>query len=86
MPITASAKKALRQSQTRKSRNFARKLELKTAIKKFKKLTATDQKQAADFLKEVYKHLDKSAKVGVIKKNTASRLKSRLSKKLVAAK
>ena len=41
------------------------------------------EKQYADFLEllpKVYKALDKAAKVGVIKKNTASRKKSRVSK------
>ena len=52
-------------------------------IKTFKKLAA--EKNLAEAKKQislVYKKLDKAAKVNLIKKNTASRLKSRLSKLL----
>jgi len=37
-------------------------------------------KEAKNLLPQVYKTLDKAAKVGVIKKNTAARKKSRLTK------
>ena len=39
-------------------------------------------KEAKEFLPKVYQALDKAAKVGVIKKNTASRKKSRITKLL----
>jgi len=83
MPKIRSAKKALRQSIRRKTRNVARKKELRKVIKTFKKLAA--EKNLAEAKKQislVYKKLDKAAKVNLIKKNTASRLKSRLSKLL----
>ena len=79
MPITSSAKKALRQNIRRRERNFARKKVLKTAIKQLKKLVAEKNLEAAKIhLPKVYKTLDKSAKTHLIKKNAASRLKSRL--------
>ena len=73
MPITASAKKALRQNITRRAMNVSRKKSLKEVVKDFKK------SPSAESLAKVFQTLDKSAKSGIIKKNTASRLKSRLS-------
>lgn len=81
MPIIRSAKKALRQSDTRRERNERRKKALKTTVKSFRKLVSGKQLDAAkEMLPKVYKVLDKTAKVGTIKKNTASRMKSRLTK------
>ncbi len=77
MPITKSAKKALRQSKTRRVGNLKRINSYKDAVKKFKKLiTAGEFDQAAQVLPSVYQSVDKAAKSGVIKKNKASRLKS----------
>jgi len=76
MPITDSAKKALRQSHRRHAANLEKAKAFKAAIKVFKKT-----KTAAD-LSKVFQTLDKAAKVNVVYKNKASRLKSRLSKLL----
>mgnify|MGYP001605912198 CR=1 FL=1 len=73
MPITSSAKKALRQNRKIRVINEKRKKNLKDTIKKFKK----DLK--SEGLSLVYQALDKAAKMNLIKKNKASRLKSRLS-------
>ena len=87
MPITKSAKKALRQSRRRRELNLARMKKLKSAIKDFKKtLQEKNIEEAKKKLSLVYKALDKSAKVNLIKKNKASRLKSRLSHHLITAK
>jgi len=83
MPITASAKKALRQSWRRRMRNLARKEAYKHTAKKLKKLIAAGKKEeAAALIPPLYKTLDKAAKTHAIKKNKASRLKSRLTKLL----
>lgn len=83
MPITQSAKKALRQNIRRRKKNIERKTALKAVIKQYKKLLVADKKdEAKQFLSQVYKKLDKAAKVNLIKKNKASRLKSRLSRLL----
>ncbi|MDP3934829.1 MAG: 30S ribosomal protein S20 [Candidatus Giovannonibacteria bacterium] len=76
MPITSSAKKALRQSSQRRERNQAWKEKLKEAVKK-----AALEKSPAS-LSAAYKAIDKSAKRGLIKKNKAARMKSRLAKLL----
>ncbi len=83
MPITKSAKKALRQNIRRRLKNLKRKTELKTVIKQYKKIIAAGEKEKAkEFLSQVYKKLDKAAKVNLIKKNKSGRLKSRLSRLL----
>ncbi len=73
MPITSSAKKALRQSLKRRDKNTAQIRDFKSVVKKFRK------SPTAEALKTVYQKLDKAAKANLIKKNTSSRLKSRLS-------
>lgn len=84
MPITSSAKKALRQSQKHRIENLKRSEAFKNAIKKFKKLIeAKKLPEAQAALPAVFQSLDKATKTHVLKKNTASRLKSRLSKKLL---
>jgi len=81
MPITESAKKAIRQSLKRRKRNLIYKNKTKSLIKEVKKLVSQNKiKEAKNLLPQVYKTLDKAAKVGVIKKNTAARKKSRLTK------
>jgi small subunit ribosomal protein S20 len=79
MAITQSAKKALRQNVKRHERNVERKRKLKSLIKQIRSLAAEKKvEEAKKLLPQIYKSLDKSAKVGTIKKNTASRKKARL--------
>ncbi len=81
MPITESAKKALRQSKKRKERNLPYKEKIKTLTKKVKGLIKEKKrKEAKSLLPRLYKALDKAAKRNVIKKGTASRKKSRITK------
>ena len=83
MPITRSAKKALRQSKKRNLANLAFKRKFKAAIKDFRKeVMAKGLEKAKSLLPLVYKTVDKATKKGVIKKNTASRYKSRLTQLL----
>lgn len=77
MPITKSAKKALRQNKTRRVRNIRKIVSYKASVKDFRKLIAAGKKDdAKKMLPKVYQNLDKAVKSGVIKKNKASRLKS----------
>ncbi len=79
MPITSSAKKALRQNVTRRARNEAKKETYKKAVKEYRKLVVAKKfEEAAKAFPAVFKALDKAAKTKVIEKNKASRLKSRL--------
>ncbi len=81
MPITKSAKKALRQSKRRKIRNVQRKEKIKSLLKEVKNLVSQKKIEGAKkLLPRVYESLDKAAKTGLIKKNTASRKKSRMAR------
>jgi small subunit ribosomal protein S20 len=81
MPVTKSAKKSWRQSLKRKERNLVYKNKIKNFLKRVKKLIAEKKvKEAEKLLPQIYKILDKAAKVGVIKKNTANRKKSQIAK------
>ena len=84
MPITTSAKKALRGSKRKRVFNMRKKDQVYKTVKKFKKLIASKNTvEAEKMFPEVQKVLDKAAKTGFIKKNTASRKKARLSKMVV---
>jgi len=81
MPITKSAKKALRQNLRRKAHNLSYKNKIKALIKEARILVgAKKTEEVKKLLPQVYKILDKAAKEKVIKKNTASRKKSRITK------
>jgi len=87
MPITTSAKKALRGSARKRNFNLNKKELINKAVKKVKKLVSEKKlKEARDFMPEVQRILDKSVKTGLIKKNTASRKKSRISAMILKAK
>ncbi len=83
MAITANAKKAHRASLKKHVFNLRHKRAVTGTVKEAKKLiTAGSKTEAAQSLSAAFKALDKAAKTGVIKKNTASRKKSRLAKAL----
>lgn len=78
MANIASAEKQRRQAEKRKARNRAGKSKLRTTLKK-----ARTSIQGGDADKETlatgFSVIDKAAKSGLIKENTASRYKARLS-------
>lgn len=81
MAITKSAKKAIRQNKRRRVHNLVYLNKMKGLIKEIRAFVLHNKiKEAKELLPKVYQILDKAAKVGVIKKNTASRKKSRLTK------
>jgi len=81
MPITKSAKKALRQSERKRIKNLQKKRKIKNLIKQIKILVSQKKiEEAKKLLPQVYKFLDKAAKTGLIKKNTAARKKSRITR------
>ena len=83
MAITKSAKKALKQSKQINARNVEKKDALKKLVKQVRLLISQKKfDEAQKLLPQVFKALDKTAKVGIIKKNTASRKKSRISRAL----
>ncbi|OGZ63748.1 MAG: 30S ribosomal protein S20 [Candidatus Staskawiczbacteria bacterium RIFCSPLOWO2_01_FULL_40_39] len=81
MAIIKSAKKAIRQNKTRRARNLIYINKMKSLLKEARAFVAQKKaKEAKELLPKVYEILDKAAKVGIIKKNNASRKKSRLAK------
>jgi len=79
MPITKGAKKAHRSSLRKRVFNVRRKTAMNDVVKKVRKLIATGStKEAEALVPTAYKAIDKAAKRGVIKANTAARKKSRL--------
>ena len=81
MPNIESAKKALRQSKKRQALNLRIKKAMKETVKKARLLKMEGKnEEAKNFLSRAYQAIDKAAKRGVIKKNTAGRKKSRLAK------
>jgi len=81
MAITKSAKKAIRQSLRRKAHNLVYKNKIKKLVKQVRALVLQKKnEETKKILPDIYKALDKAAKVGVIKKNNADRRKSRLTK------
>ncbi|MEY3783696.1 MAG: hypothetical protein RLZZ230_18 [Candidatus Parcubacteria bacterium] len=87
MPITKGAEKAYRQSERKRVFNIRRKGTMKDAEKAVQKaITGGDPVKAKELLPTAYKAIDKAAKRGVIKSNTADRKKSRLTARVKAAK
>jgi len=81
MAIKKSAKKAIRQSLKRRAINLIYKRKIKNLLKEIKNLLSQKKiEEAKSLLPQIYKILDKAAKVGIIKKNTAARKKSRITK------
>jgi ribosomal protein S20 len=78
MPITSSAKKALRASQQKRVYNLRRKSALDGALKEFRVLlTDKKVKEAEALMPALQKAADKAAKTHYIKPNAAARIKSR---------
>jgi len=80
MPITKSAKKALRSSQKKREFNLARLTKIRNARRIFNKtlnLKEFDTKKAMEAMSTYFSELDKAAKSNLFHKNKSSRLKSR---------
>jgi len=83
MPNIKSAIKRVDVIEKKTLRNNMIKSEYKTAVKKFEAAISEGNKENAEnLLKEAVKKIDGACSKGVIKKNTASRKKSNLAKKL----
>lgn len=81
MPIKKSAKKYVRVTDRKTTKNKKVKGTYRSAIKKTREAVAQkDFKTASEWLKKSIKSLDKAIQKKVIKKNTGARYKSRLNK------
>ncbi|MFA6369801.1 MAG: 30S ribosomal protein S20 [Patescibacteria group bacterium] len=81
MPNKKSAKKELRKSVKRQADNKKVKKAMKEVIKTSNKAIIAGEKLSSEGLSVASKLIDKAAKKGIIKKNTAARQKSRLAKR-----
>ncbi len=83
MPITSSAKKALRASFKKRAFNLRRKSTMQQRMKAVERESSEGKKEAAaEAVRFAYKAIDKAVKRGLIKKNTAARKKSRMARLL----
>lgn len=81
MPITKSAKKALVQSERKRVFNLRTIRKMKDLVKQTgQSITAKDAVNAKKTLQDAIKSIDKAVKKNILKKNTASRKISRLTK------
>lgn len=81
MANTKSAEKRDRQAEKRRARNRAATSKLRTTIKKTRStIVETKGDDAKDVVSSTHAVIDRAAKKGVIKKNTANRYKSRIAK------
>jgi small subunit ribosomal protein S20 len=79
MANTYSALKRVRQSERRTEFNRQNRTRLRHQIRAMRKaITSKNAEAAAALLPKTFAVIDRSAKVGVIKKNTAARYKSHL--------
>ncbi|HOK45250.1 MAG TPA: 30S ribosomal protein S20 [Bryobacteraceae bacterium] len=89
MANTFSALKRVRMDKRRTRFNRMRKTRLRSAIRAIRQVIASKDAAAAQaMLPKTYSIIDRAAKWGIVKKNTAARYKSRLTahvKRLVAA-
>ena len=85
MAHSLSAKKRVRQNAKRRVINRARKSVLKTEIKHLDTaIDAGDPDQAKNQLKNLTRKLDKFSMTSTMHKNTAARIKSRMSRRVNA--
>ncbi len=79
MAITKNAQKAIRSHARKRVFNVRTKVSLHDTVKTFRTtITKNSLKEAEALLPSVYQALDKAAKRGIIKPNTANRKKARL--------
>jgi small subunit ribosomal protein S20 len=79
MANTYSAIKRTRQTARRTDVNRKNKTRLRHQIRAIRRaLTSKDPKSAVALLPKTFSEIDRSAKLGIIKKNTAARYKSKL--------
>ncbi len=78
MPHHKSAAKRVITNEKARQRNIAARSRMRAAVKAVREATSKSQAEAA--LKQAVAILDRTASKGIIKKETASRQKSRLAK------
>ncbi len=83
MPVTKSAKKALKRSLFLRERNLVFKNAMKKLIRQYNKFIKLGEvEKAKELLPKVYSAIDRCARRNIIHKNAAARKKSRLVAKI----
>ena len=85
MANVPSAEKRNRQRIRRRQRNLTHLTRVRTLVKKVRAEIEAGEGKAAEALKAAVQFIDKAAQKGVLKKETASRKISRLTKAVAAA-
>ena len=86
MPNTKGAKKRLRQNVVRRDRNRMTRTRMRSALRKFREAVAAKSfDEAKELSRLTGQLLDKAASKGVIHRNKAARLKSRMSHLIVTS-
>ncbi|HEY2843338.1 MAG TPA: 30S ribosomal protein S20 [Bryobacteraceae bacterium] len=79
MANTLSAQKRVRMAERRTAVNRSRKTRLRFQIRAMRRLLAAkDVKGATEMVSKTFSVIDRAAKWGIIKKNSAARYKSRM--------
>lgn len=86
MPLTKSAKKAMRQDIRRTERNKGTRTRVKTYMKKVLDLSKSNNEEAAKLLPTAYKVIDTAAKKNILHDKNAARKKSLLARSVAAGK
>ncbi|MGA2270671.1 MAG: 30S ribosomal protein S20 [Bryobacteraceae bacterium] len=85
MANTYSALKRVRQAERRTEYNRKNKSRLRHQIRAMRRaILSNDAKAAAELLPKTFSIIDRSAKSGIIKKNTAARYKANLHQRVKA--
>ena len=81
MPNIKSAKKRVLTNKRKEDENILVESRMKNSIKKLEKMVkAGNNEEAKNELSSTLKNIDKALNINIVKKNKASRLKSRLTK------
>ena len=81
MPNIKSAKKRVLTNERKENENNLVEARMRNSVKKLEKLVLEGKKdECVKTLSTTLKNIDKATNLGIIKKNTASRKKSRLTK------
>ena len=85
MANSKSAEKRARQNKSRYELKHAQRSEVRTAMKSVNKAVESKDNKLSDIFKDAQSVVDNMANKGVIHKNKAARIKSRLNKKVKSA-
>ncbi len=86
MANTFSALKRMRMTERKTAVNRMRKTRLRHQIRAMRQAIANNSESAQKLLPETFSLVDRAAKWGIIKRNTAARYKSRLTARVKALK